>query len=66
MKQSRVRKKAKSRNRYNQASNRTLGTTWDSDKNTTRELRGQPFPAGDHMATMNRQENMANIKRKHK
>ena len=51
------------RNRYNQAPHQTQDTTWESDKNTIkRQLQesqeSSPFPAGDHKATMNRQENI--------
>ena len=55
-----VRKKAKIRNRYNQAPHLTQDTTWDSDKTTTHHIQESrevtPFPAGDHKATMNWQK----------
>ena len=56
-------KKAKIRNRYNQVPHLTLDTTWESDKNTTKHHTQEsqevsPFPAGNHMATMNRQETL--------
>ena len=54
-----VRKAANIRNRYNQVPHLTQDTTWESDKNTTKhhkqESRGQP-PAGDHKAATNRRE----------
>ena len=64
-----VRKKAKITNRYNQAQNLTQDTTWESIKNTIKHntqeiLEVSPFPAGDHKATTNRQENMTNTKHK--
>ena len=51
---SKVRNAAKIRNRYNQAPHLTQDTTWENAKNTIKnhrqEPRGQPFPAGDHLA----------------
>ena len=63
-----VRKKAKIRNRYNQAQHLTKDTTWKSDKNTIKRhiqerQEVSPFPAGDHKAAMNRQ-NITNTKHK--
>ena len=51
------------RNRYNQAPHLIQDTTWESDKNTIKRhlqesQESSPFPAGDHKATMNRQENI--------
>ena len=53
------------RKRYNQVPHLTQHTTWERNKTKTnthhqQELRGQPFQAGDHKATMNRSENMRN------
>ena len=63
-----VQKVAKIRNRYNQVPHLTQDTTWESDKNTIkhhkREPIGQPFPAGDHKAAMNRRESMTNTRHK--
>ena len=64
-----VRKKAKFENRFNQAPQLTQDTTWETQNHNktshTREQRGHsPFPAGDHKATRNRQENMTNMKHK--
>ena len=46
---SRVRKAAKIRNRYNQVQHLTQDTTWESDKITIKQHkqdpRGQPFPS---------------------
>ena len=47
----------------------TQDTTWESNeitiKHHTQESQEvSPFPAGDHKATMNRQENMTNTKHK--
>ena len=49
---SKVSKKAKTRNRYNQVPHLTQDPTWESDKNTRKHdiQEGQafrPFPAGD-------------------
>ena len=50
-----VRKRAKIRNRYNQAPHMTQDTKWESDNVTIRhhkrEPRCQPFPTGDHKAS---------------
>ena len=48
-----VRKKAKIRNRYNQAPHLIQDTTWESNKNTIKHHTQEsqefsPFPAGDH------------------
>ena len=64
-----VRKKAKIRNRYNQAPHLTQDTTWESNKNTIKHhiqerQEVSPCPGGDHKAAMNRQENMENWKHK--
>ena len=62
-----VRKKAKIRNRYNQALHLTQDTTLESNKYTIKHHAQEsqevsPFPAGDHKATINRQENTKNTK----
>ena len=62
-----VRKEAEIRNRYNLAPHLTQDTTWEADKNTIKHhiqesQEVSPFQAGDHMATMNRQENMTTTK----
>ena len=62
-----VRKKAKIRKQYNQAPHLTQYTTSESDKNTIKHHIQEsqevgPFPAGDHKAAMNRQENKTNTK----
>ena len=64
-----VRKKAKIRNRYNQAPHLTQDTKRESDKNTIKHHKQEsqeisPFHAGDPKAAMNRQENKANTKHK--
>ena len=65
-----ARKKAKIRNQYNQATHLlTQDTAWESDKNTIKHhiqesQEVSPFPAGDHKAAMNRQENITNTKHK--
>ena len=66
---SKVRKKAEIRTRYNQVPHLTQDTTWESNKNTKKkhhqqEQRGQPFPASDHKAAMNRRKSMRNIRHK--
>ena len=53
-----VSKKAKIRKRYNQVPNLTQGTTWKSDKNTSKHHTQEsqdvsPFQAGDNKATIN-------------
>ena len=63
-----VKKAAKTRNRYNQVPYLTQDTTWESDKiqlnitNKSQEL--SPFPAGDHKAAMNRHESMKNTRQR--
>ena len=62
-------KDGKDRNRYNQASHLTRDTTLESNKTTikhhTQESQDvSPFPASDHKATTNRQENTTNTKHK--
>ena len=62
-----VRKKAMIRNRYNQVPHLTQDTAWESDKNTIKNniqerKEVSPFPAGDHKAAMNVQDNMTNTK----
>ena len=62
-----VRKKAKIRKQYNQAPHLTQYTTSESDKNTIKHHIQEsqevgPFPAEDHKAAMNRQENKTNTK----
>ena len=64
-----VSKKAKIRNRYNQVPHLTQETSDESDKNTRKHhiqesQEASPFPAGDHNAAMNRQETMTNMKHK--
>ena len=63
-----VRKKAKSRKRYNQVPHLTQDTTWESNKNTikitNKSQNVSPFPAGDHKAAMNRRESMRNTRHK--
>ena len=53
---SKIRKAAKIRNRYNQVPHLTRDTTWESDKtqlNITNECQEvSPFPAGDHKASL--------------
>ena len=64
-----VRTKAKTKNRHNQAPHLTRDITWESDKNTIKHhiQEVSSFPAGDHNATMNRQEIMTrNIKKNKK
>ena len=55
-------------NRYNQAPHLTQDTTWKSDKTIKYHIQASqevsPSQAGDHKATMNRQENMTNTKHK--
>ena len=53
----------------NQAPHLTQDTIWESDKNTINHHRQEsqevsPFPAGNHKATVNRQENMTNMEHK--
>ena len=59
-----VRKMAKIRKRYNQVSNLTQYTTWESNNATinitNKDQEVSPFPAGDHKAAMNRRENIRN------
>ena len=63
-----VRKMANIRKRYNQVPHLTLGTTWESNKNTinitTKSQEVSSFPAGDHKAAMNRSESMRNTRHK--
>ena len=64
-----VRKKAKIRNRCNQVSHLTQDTTWESDKitkkhHTQESQEASPFSAGNHKATMNRWDSMADMKLK--
>ena len=57
----RVRERAKIRNRYNQAPHLTQdinGKVVTTQLGITNESLGQPFPAGDHMAPINRSHNM--------
>ena len=61
-----VRKKAKIRNHYNQAPHPTQVTTWESDKTIKHHIQesqeASSYPAGEHKAAVvNRQENMTNI-----
>ena len=55
-------------NRYNQVPHLTQDTTYESDKITIKhhkqEPRGQPFPAGEHKAAMNRRESITNTRHK--
>ena len=59
-----VRKLAKIKNRYNQVPHQTKDITWESDKNTIKhhklKPRGQPIPADDHKAAINRRKSMTN------
>ena len=63
------RNKATIGNRYNQAPHLTKDINWQSYKYTVKHHTQESqeishFPAGDHMATVKRQENMTNIKHK--
>ena len=56
-------------NRYNQVPHLIQDTTWESDKNTRKHhiqesQEVSPFPAGDHKATMNRQDSMTDMEHK--
>ena len=58
-----VRKNVKICNRHYQAPHVTQDTIWETDKNRIKHhiqesQEASPFPAGDHKATINRQENM--------
>ena len=63
-----VRNVEKIRNWYNQVQYLTQDTTWESDKAqfniTKREPKGQPIPAGDHKAAMNKRESITNTRQK--
>ena len=63
-----VRKTAKIRKRYNQVPHLTQDTTKESNKSsinvTNKSQEVSPFPAGDHMAAMNRRESMTNTRHK--
>ena len=64
-----IRKKAKIRNQYNQTPRLTQDTICVCDKYTIKHHIQEsqdvsPFPAGDHKAAMNRQENRTNMKHK--
>ena len=66
--QSKVRKMAKIRKRYNQVPHLTQETTWESYnstiKITNKSQEVSPFPADDHRAVMNRRESMSNTRHK--
>ena len=62
-------KKANIRNRYNQVPHLAQDTTWESDKTTIKHHIQDsqeviPFPAGDHMAAVNRQDSITDTKHK--
>ena len=56
--ETKVRKTAKIRKRYNQIPNLTQDTTWENNKNTinitNKSQEASPFLAGDHKAAINR------------
>ena len=61
---SKVRKKARIRNRYNQVLHLSQDTKWERNKitkNITKKSQEvSPFPSGDHKAVKNRRESMTN------
>ena len=64
-----VRKKAKIRNLYNQVPHLTQDTIWESDKSIRKHYKQKsqafsPFQAGDHKASVNRQDSMTDTKHK--
>ena len=67
---SKVRKRTKIRNRYNQAphlAQNTNGKVTTSQLDITNEIQeASPLPAGDHKAAMNRREVMTNTRQKYK
>ena len=66
--QSKVRGKDQKQLKYNQVPHPTQDTTWESNKNTmkitNKSLEVNPFPAGDHMAAMNRRKSIRNTRHK--
>ena len=53
--------------RYNQVPHLTRDTIWEGDKNTRKHHTNEsqevsPFPAGDHKAARNRQDNLTKTK----
>ena len=66
--QIKVKKTAKIRNRYNQVPHLTQDTKCESNKITInityKSQEVNPFPAGDHMAAMDRRESMTNTSHK--
>ena len=64
-----VRKKAHIRNRYNQIPHLTNDTIWESKKKTQENIthkrakKSAFFPTGDHKATRNRQDSMAELQK---
>ena len=64
-----IRKKAKIRNRYNQAAHLAQDSIWESKKKLMKHhikesKEVSPSTLGDHKASLNRQENMTNTKHK--
>ena len=64
-----IKKKVKTRNRYNQVQNLTQDNTWESGYNKRKHhiqesQEASPFPAGGHMAAMDRQVSMKDTKHK--
>ena len=59
---SKSKKGAQFRKRYNQVPHQTQDTTWESNKNTinitNKSQEVSPFSAGDHKAAMNRRKSM--------
>ena len=65
-----VKKKTKIRNRYNQVPHLNGRNIWVSEKNTRKHHTQEsqevsPFPAGDHMAARNRRDNIIKTNVKH-
>ena len=63
--QTKVKKAAKVKNRYNQVPHLTQDTTWGKVTKTLLNITNKSqevslFPAGDHKAAMNRRESMTN------
>ena len=65
--ESKVRKTARIRNRYNQVHHLSQDTNWESNKitikwinNTNKSQEVSPFPSGDHKAAKNRRKSMTN------
>ena len=67
--ESKVRKTARIRNRYNQVPQLSKDAKWESNKitinitNKSQEV--SPFPSDDHKTAMNRRESMANTRHKY-